>query len=81
MPLSLSPLQGVTLIWRSRSGSVEPLAKFLLDAMVHALRLDIQIDREQDDEGQDHNSSEEPEQEAAEFLHRVKLRQPRLKKR
>ena len=35
-------------------GCAEPLAKFLLNPMVRALRLHIQVDPEQDGEGQDH---------------------------
>lgn len=61
--------------------SVKPLAEFLLNTTVRALRLNVEIDHEQDDEGQNHGPGEEPEQQAAEFLHRVKLRKARLKKR
>ena len=56
-------------------GCAEPLAEFLLNPMVRALRLHIQVDPEQDGEGQDHGPAEEPEQKSAEFLHRMKATQ------
>ena len=56
-------------------GCVESLAEFLLNAMVRALRLHIQVDRQQNDAGQYHRPAEEPEQESAEFLHRVQATQ------
>ena len=49
-------------------GCAEPLAEFLLNPMVRALRLHIQVDPEQGDEGQDHGPAEEPEQKSAEFF-------------
>jgi hypothetical protein len=56
-------------------GCVEPLAEFLLNTMVRALRLHIQVDRKQGGEGQDRGPAEEPEQESAKFLHRLKATQ------
>ena len=56
-------------------GCAQSLAKFLLNPMVRALRLHIQVDREQGGEGQDHSPAEEVEQKSAEFLHRMKATQ------
>ena len=56
-------------------GCGEPLAEFLLNPMVRALRLHIQIDPEQDGAGQDHGPAEEDEQKSAESLHRMKATQ------
>ena len=56
-------------------GCAQPLAKFLLNPMVRAFRLHIQVDREQGGESQDHSSAEEVEQKSAEFLHRMKATQ------
>ena len=61
--------------------SVEPLAEFLLNAVMRALRLHIQIDREQNDKDQNPGCDQKPEQNPAEFFHRVKLPKARLKKR
>ena len=51
-------------------GCIEPLAEFLLNPMVRVLRLHIQVDPEQNGDGQNHRSAKEPEQKSAEFLHR-----------
>jgi hypothetical protein len=59
----------------------EALAEFLLDAIVCALRLHIQVHTDQDNAGQEQGAAEEPEQKLAEFLHWGKLRSARLKKR
>jgi len=56
-------------------GCAKALAKFLLNPVVHAIRLHIQVDREQSGEGQDHGPAEEVEQKSAKFLHRMKATQ------
>jgi hypothetical protein len=53
----------------------------LLNAMVRALRLDIQIDPEQENAGEDNDSPEEPKQQPANAFHRGTLRNAGLKKR
>jgi hypothetical protein len=56
-------------------GGAKSLAKFLLNPIMRAFRLHIQVDREQGGESQDHSPAEEVEQESAEFLHRMKATQ------
>jgi hypothetical protein len=49
--------------------------------MVRALRLDIEVDPEQENNGQEQDSAAEPEQKPADLFHPGKLRNPWLKKR
>ena len=56
-------------------GCAQSLAKFLLNPMVRAFRLHIQVDREQGGEGQDHGPAQEDEQKSGESLHRMKATQ------
>ena len=44
MPLSFNPLHGVTLMLVQMQGRAEPLAEFLLNPTVRALRLDVEVD-------------------------------------
>ena len=81
MPLSFNPSHGRHADLAQVQRGVEPLAEFLLNAMVRALRLDIQIDPEQENAGQDHDSPEEPKQQPANSFHSGTLRNARLKKR
>ena len=47
----------------------EPLAKFLLDAVVCALRLDEKIDPNKKDDSQQSNTADQPKKEPAEPFH------------
>ena len=77
----LQPVPGCHADLPQVQGSIESLAEFLLNAMVRALRLDIQIHPKQNHAGQRHGSSKQPKQIPAHSFHSGTLRSVQLKKR
>ena len=73
-PVELQPAPWSHADLAQMERSVKALAEFLLNAIVRGLRLHIQINGEQNDAGQNQGTGEKPEQNPAEFFHRVKLR-------